>query len=116
MANWFNSKKEKSPVYTMRDKERELMEFKMQLELAPLAELWRKICDQHKEKCFAFIANYEDFLCIMKSFYGENNPLINKFEVIIQRFKNDCYEYYSAVRDSIDEAIDKKRIELKSKD
>lgn len=116
MANWFNFKKEKSPVYTRRDKEREQMEFRMQLELAPLAELWRKICDQHQEKCFDFIANYEDFLRVMKSFYGENNPLINKFEFITQRFKNDCYEYYSAVKYSIDEAIDKKRIELKSKD
>lgn len=116
MTNWFSTKKEVPPVYTKRDKEREQMEFRMQLELAPLAELWQKICGQHQKRCNIFITNYEDFLGIMKSFYGENNPLIAKFEAILHRFKNDCDSYYTAVKHSIDEAIDEKRIELKSKD
>lgn len=115
MGNWFTNKKEKQKVYTIKDKEREQQEFKMSLDLKPLSALWQNVVGDNIRKHRILLENYRDFLSIMKSFLGEKNALIKRFEVLLNRFDDDCDAYYRAVRESIDKALEEKRIELKSK-
>ena len=115
MGNWFQNKEEEHKVYTIKDKEREQREFRVYLDLKPINALWQKVVGDNIRKHHTLLENYRDFLSIMKSFWGEENALIKRFEVLLNRFDNDCDAYYRAVRESIDKALEEKRLELKSK-
>lgn len=115
MSKWFLNKKKDRKVYTIEDKRRERQEFKASLDLEPLCKLWNELCGKQQKQRNKRIENYRDFLGIMKGFYGEENPLITKFEKLLNSFEHDCHIYDKTVTLSLDKALEKKRIELKSK-
>ena len=116
MANWFSAKEDRPRPYTILDKERDLKAFKFQLDLIPLCELWKNTCESNYKKMLTLTDNYRDFLTVMKEFYDDSNPFVKKFELILNKFQKDCEDYYAEVRESIDDALNEKRLELKSKD
>ena len=114
--NKLKDTKEKNPIYTIRDKQRELREFKMSLELKPLAELWRDQCLKSTKYVGRSIEEYRDFLGIMKGLIGNDSPLITKFEVLLNKFEHSHKVYCDLVNKSIDNTLEKGMIELKSKE
>lgn len=114
--NWFSKKqKEKHPVYTIRDKQREEREVLMSVDLKPLAELWKETNQKQFEFIHKSIREYRDFLGIMKNFIGSDNPLVTKFEVLLNRLEHTNTEYNNMVKDSLDKAVIKGKVELKTK-
>ena len=41
------------------------------------------------------IQNYKDFLNIMKGFFGDDFPMIKRFEFVINKFEKESEEHYN---------------------
>ena len=114
--SWFSNKKEEMPpVYTIEDKRREEREILMSVDLKPLAELWTETNMKQSKYIYKSIQEYRDFLDIMKSFIGSDSPLITKFEVLLNKLEKTNADYNKIVKDSLDKAVIKGKIELKAK-
>ena len=114
--SWFSNKKEeRPPVYIIEDKRRKEREILMSVDLKPLAELWAKTNMKQSEYICKSIQEYRDFLSIMKNFIGYDSPLITKFEVLLSKLEKTNADYNKIVKDSLDKAIIKGKIELKTK-